>query len=154
MASPTVGTATIIAAARQIYDDKMDAFNKANLIERYIVQQLNTALDNDVLSDQIDYNTGLLVGTIPDIMAEIYNNYSTVTPQPLISAKAKLEFSVYNHSCPIANLFTTVNDNANMAEASGATETPEQLINIGLIVLTRHTFFFNNIRLWNIKTAT
>ena len=50
-APPTVGTASIIAAARQIYDNKMDAFNKANLIEWTIYQQINTALDDDVLAN-------------------------------------------------------------------------------------------------------
>ena len=35
-----------------------------------------------------------------------------------------------------------------MAEANGATETPVQLINIGLIVLTRASSFASNIRKW------
>ena len=42
----------------------------------------------------------------------------------------------YNHSRRITNLFTVINDYVNMAEANGATKTPVQLINIGLIVLT------------------
>jgi hypothetical protein len=147
----TDGTAAVIAAARQAHDEQMSAFNKCTLIERTIVQQINTALDDDVLADLIDDATGLLIGTVPDIMRELYDTYGTVTPQALTTAKAKLETTQYNHARPIANLFTAITDYAHMAEASGATETPEQLINIGLIVITRATFFTNDIRTWNEK---
>jgi hypothetical protein len=128
----------------------MSAFNKCTLIKRTIVQQINTALDNNVLADLIDDTTGLLIGTmIPYIMQELYDTYGTVTPQALTTAKAKVEITAYEHSRPIANLFTAITDYAHMAEASGATKTPEQLINIGLIVITRATIFTNDIRAWN-----
>jgi hypothetical protein len=145
----TDGTAAVIAASRQHYDEQMSAFNKCTLIERTIVQQINTALDDDVLADLIDDATGLLIGTIPDIMRELYDMYGTVTPQALTTAKAKLEITAYEHYRPIANLFTAITDYAHMVEASGATKTPEQLINIGLIVITRATIFTNDIRAWN-----
>ena len=67
----------------------MIAFNNCNIIERTIVQQINTALYNDVLDELIDYSTGLQVGTIPEIMAKLYNTYVTVTPQSLTAAKSK-----------------------------------------------------------------
>jgi hypothetical protein len=73
----------------------MSAFNKCTLIERTIIQQINTALDDDVLADLIDDATGLLIGTIPNIMRELYDTYGTVTPQALTTAKAKLEITVY-----------------------------------------------------------
>jgi hypothetical protein len=49
----------------------MSAFNKCILIERTIIQQINTALDNDVLADLINDATGLLIGDVPDIMPEL-----------------------------------------------------------------------------------
>ena len=54
----------------------------------------------------------------------------------------------YNHSHPIANLFTTINDYANMEKVNGVTETPVPRINIGLIVLTRASLFAKNVRIW------
>ena len=48
-------------------------------------------------------------------MAELYDTYGTVTPQSLTAAKSKLETTTYDHSCPIANLFTAINDYTNMA---------------------------------------
>ena len=119
----------------------MIAFINCNIIEPTIVQQINTALDNNVLANLINDTTGLLVGTIPEIMAKLYDTYGTVTPQSLTTAKSKLETTTYDHSCPISNLFTAINDYANMAESNGATETPVQLINISLIILTRDLVF-------------
>jgi hypothetical protein len=145
----TDGTAAVIAASRQHYDKQTSAFNKCALIKRTIVQQINTALDDDILASLINDATGLLIGTIPDIMQELYDTYGTVTPQARTTAKAKLEITAYEHSRPIANLFTAITDYAHMAEASGATEPPEQLINIGLIVITRATIFTNDIQAWN-----
>ena len=113
-----------------------------------MVQQINTALYNDVLAELIDDSAGLLVGTIPEIMGKLYDTYGTVTPQSITAAKSNLEKMIYNHSRPIANLFTAINDNANMDESNGATETPVQIINIGLIVLTRASIFASNICLW------
>ena len=47
------GTAAVINAARQSYNDQIIAFNDCNIIKRTIVQQINTTLDNNVLADLI-----------------------------------------------------------------------------------------------------
>ena len=144
----TEGTATVIAANRLAYNEKLTILNDCNLIKRTSVQQINTVLDTDVLADFIGDATGLLVGTIPEIMNELYDPYGTVTPQSLTAAKTRLESTAYDHARPVASLFTAINDYANMTEASGATETPVQLINIGLIVLTRASIFASDVRKW------
>jgi hypothetical protein len=48
------------------------------------------------------------------------------------------------------NIFTTINDYANMAEAAEeqAPETTTQLINISLIIITQSTIFASNNRKW------
>ena len=124
----TEGTVAVINAACQAYDDQMIAFNGCNIIERAIVQQINTTLYNDVLADLVNNSMGILVGTIPEIMAELYNTCGTVMPQLLTAAKSKLETTTYDHSRPIANLFTAINDYTNMSEANGSTEVLVQLM--------------------------
>jgi hypothetical protein len=94
----TADTAVVIAASRQVYDEQMSAFNKCTLINRTILQHINTALDDDFLANLINNATGLFIGTIPDIMLELYDTYGTVTPQGLTTAKAKLEITAYNRS--------------------------------------------------------
>ena len=125
----------------------MIAFKDCNIIERTIVQKINTALDNDVLANLIDNSTGLLVGEIPDIMARLYDTYGTVMPQSLTTTKSKLETTTYDHSQPIANLFTRINKYTNMVETNGSTETPVQMINIYLIALISSSIFSNDVRI-------
>jgi hypothetical protein len=59
----TGSTAPQIAEARQTYADHLARFQACNLIERTIIQQINTALDADCLADLIDDDTGLPEGT-------------------------------------------------------------------------------------------
>ncbi len=140
-----------IAAARQTYEDEIAIFQACNLIERTIIQQINTAVDVDCLADLIDNETGLLEGTVPEILQALFDTYGDITPQSLAAAKAKVESTTYNHARPIVNIFTAINEYANMAEAANAAETTSQLINIGIIIITRSTIFSSDIRKWHSK---
>jgi hypothetical protein len=150
----TASTAPQIAEARQLYADEISIFTACNLIERTIIQQINTALDEDCLADLIDDDTGLLEGTIPQIIQTLFDTYGAITPQSLAAAKAKVEATTYNHSRPIVTIFTKINEYANMAEAAHAAETTTQLINIGIIIITRSTIFSSDIRKWHDKADT
>jgi hypothetical protein len=144
-------TAPQIGAARQLYANELVVFQACNLIERNIIQQINTALDQDCLADLIDNETGLLEGTIPVIIQTLFDSYGEITPQTLAAAKAKVEATTYDHARPIVNIFTDINEYANMAEAALAAETTAQLINIGIIIITRSTIFSSDIRKWHDK---
>jgi hypothetical protein len=130
----------------------METFKACNLIERTIIGQINTAIDEECLADMIDDNTGLLEGTVPQIMQELFETYGTITPQSLTATKAKVEATSYNHSKPIINIFTAINDHANMAEAAEAPETTTQLIHLSMIIITRSTIYASDIRKWHEKT--
>jgi hypothetical protein len=69
----------------------------------------------------------------------------------LAAAKAKVKATTYDHARPIVNIFTDINEYANMAEAAHAAETTTQLINIGIIIITRSTIFSSDIRKWHKK---
>jgi hypothetical protein len=150
----TNATAHQITEARQMHADNMAIFKECNLIECTIIQQINTAIDDDSsLADLIDDETGLFEGTVPDIIQELYNTYEAIsTPQSFTDAKAKLQSTTYNQARPIVNIFTAPNDYANMAEAAEAPEMTTQLINIALIIITRSTIFASDIRKWHDKT--
>jgi hypothetical protein len=103
-------TAPPIAATRQTYADDLAAFQACNLIERTIIQQINTAIDEDCLANLIDDETGLLDGTVPEILQNLFDTYGDITPQSLAAAKAKVEETTYNHARPIVNIFTSINE--------------------------------------------
>ena len=119
-------TAAQIATARELHADNSEAFKMCNQIERTIIQQINTAIDPDASSTS---------------STMIFETYGAITPRTLTAAKAALKATTYNHFKPIVNIFTAINDYANMAEAAEATETQTQLINIGLIIITGSTIF-------------
>jgi hypothetical protein len=146
-------TANQIAVAEEAYAKTLHAFKTCSILERIIIQQVNTAVDPDCLANLIDDETGLLEGPVHNIMKHLFETYRAITPQTLTSAKAALETTTYNHAKPIANVFTAINEYANMADAANSGETPTQLINIGLIIITRSTLFGSDIRKWHGKTA-
>jgi hypothetical protein len=146
-------TAAQIDEARQLFQDNLAAFNICNLIERTIVQQINTALDDNCLANLFDNHTGLLEGTIPHIIQRLFDTYGAITPQSLAAKKAKIKALSYNHSRPIVKNFTAINKYASMAEAAHAADTTEQLIHISVIILTRSTIFAKDIRQWHDKPA-
>jgi hypothetical protein len=135
-----------IDEARQLFKDNLAAFNACNLIEKTMVQQINTALDDNCLANLINDDTGLLEGTIPHSIQTLFDTYGAITPQSLAAKKAKVEALSYNHSRLIVTIFTAINEYASMAKAAHAAETTEQLINIGVIIVTRSTIFANDIR--------
>jgi hypothetical protein len=147
----TNSTAPQIADTQQLYADDTAVFQCCNLIKRTILQQVNTALDPDCLADLIDDETGLLEGTIPEILQSLFNTYGDITPQSLASAKATVEATTYNHACPIVTIFTDISAYANMTDTAHAAETTAQLINISIIIITRSTIFSSDIRKWHDK---
>jgi hypothetical protein len=90
-------TGAQIEDARRRFEDDLISFNVCNLIERTIVQQINPALDEDCLADLINDGTGLLEGTIPEIIQTLFDTYRSITPQSLAAAKAKVEAVTYNN---------------------------------------------------------
>jgi hypothetical protein len=106
----TGATVAVVAAERTIFDEALQAFHTCNLVKRIIVQQINTALDDDILPNMVgDVSTGLLEGTIPEIFQSLYRTYGKISPQALAAARKDTEAIVYNHSRPIVNLFTQIN---------------------------------------------
>ena len=138
-----------ITEAHRLFAVQTNTFNACNQVERAIIQQINTALDEDCLADLINEDTGLIQGTVPDIFADLYRTFGVITPQALAQAKTDLEAIVYDHSKPLANIFAAIARYADMANAAESEETTPQLINIGLIIITRPTVFATDIRQWH-----
>jgi hypothetical protein len=140
-----------IAEANRIYTTDLGIFNACNLIERTILQQISTAISEECLANLVDDDTGLLQGTIPQVLSDLFDTYGSITPQSLAAAKAELESTTYDHSKPIVNVFTAISSYALMAEHANSAETPTQLLNIGIIIISRSALFSGDIRKWHDK---
>jgi hypothetical protein len=142
-------TAAQIAEAHRLFAEQTNTFNACNQIERAIIQQINTALDDDCLADLISQDTGLIQGTVPEIFTDLHRTFGAIAPQILAVAKATLAATICNHTKPLANIFTAIARCADMAHAAECEETAPQLINIGLTIFARPTAFANDIRNWH-----
>jgi hypothetical protein len=60
-----------------------------------------------------------------------------------------LEATIYNHTKPLANVFTAIARCADMASAAECEETTPQLINIGLMIIAPPTMFAKDVRNWH-----
>ena len=138
-----------IAEARHAFSEATKTFEKCNQVERCIIQLINAAIDKECLADLYDDETGSLSGTIPEIIQSLMDTFGAITPQTLAAAKAKVEETNYEHSRPIANMFTRINEYSLMADHARASETAQQMINMGLIIITRSNIFSSDIRKWN-----
>jgi hypothetical protein len=87
----TNSTAAQITEARQQHTGGMETFKACNLIQRTIIQQINTAIYEDCLANLIDYETGLREGMVPQIMKELFDTYGAITPQ-----KQQMQEQLYN----------------------------------------------------------
>jgi hypothetical protein len=145
------GTAAQIAANMQVYEDQLEQFNTCNLVERTIIQQIYETIEHDYLVDMIDVHTGLLVGTIPEIFANLFQAFGQITPQELADVKKEVEAINYEHGIHIMKIFTAINEYARKAEFAGVFETTPHLINMGLVIITRANIFAVDIRAWNKK---
>jgi hypothetical protein len=149
--NPTGATVAVVAAERTIFDEALQAFHTCNLVERIIVQQINTALDDDILPNIWSMmSLAFLKVQFPKFSnPSIQDIRKDFSPSP----RKDTEAIVYNHSRPIVNPFTQINKYAQMADHAGASATQAQLIDFGTIVLTASiTRFASDLRKWQAKS--
>jgi uncharacterized membrane protein YgcG len=142
-----------ISAARHIFSQEHNRFNTCNQVERTIIQQIAQAIDAEHLADMIDYETGAINGTIPEIIAELFEIFGQVSAAELAEAKKDVQSTTYDPRKPMSTIFTLIHDYAAMAEFCKTPETPEQLISIGLIIITNVLIFSSDVRKWHAKPA-
>jgi hypothetical protein len=145
----TANTGAQIAHAQQEYNKAKEVYDTTRRVKRSILQQIMTAVSEEYLIGMVDIGTGLLTGEIPDILDQLQDLYATVTPQQLEAAKIELVATNYDHDKSITKLFQSFNDHQLYAMAGKNPYTPQQLINMATITITRANIFQSDIREWN-----
>ena len=140
-----------IAQQTATHNRNLKAFVECNLLERTLIQQIKEAIEADYLEGKLNIDTGLIEGNISEIMAYLFDTYGHISPTLLHDKREELLNTSYNTAKPIDILFNDVSKYASVAEAAGNPETPEQLISIALIILTRTGAFSHDIRTWHAK---
>jgi hypothetical protein len=137
-----------IAIAKDIHDSATKTFKECNLLERTLIQQIKDAIHPDYLEAITDDDTGLITGTIVAIMQYLFETFGYVNPTALNDKRDEILALIVDNDKPIDTVFNAINKYAGVAEAAGSEETPAQLINLAMILLTKSGIFANDIRRW------
>ena len=140
-----------IAERQRLYDLDVATFHEVTHIERTLLNQIGEALNDTVLAAKINDDTGVVEGTVVEIVQYLFQEFGNITDQQLAEAKNKVMQHKYVHDDPISNVFQEIHKYSLMAEAHGTPETSAQLIAIGKIIITNATIFGDAVEKWNNK---
>ena len=142
-----------IAEGNRRYHEATRLFQEANQLESTLQNQIAAALDSTVMMPCLNEETGTVEGTVQDTMQYLFTTYGNITSASLITKKHTLTTHVYVHDDPIITIFNKIHKYAAMAEAQGAPETDQQLINIGMVIIQNATIFATHVEDWEKRIA-
>ena len=147
-------TGTELVHAKQDHEDLIYDFLEVNVLERTIINQLQSALERSILLPKTNKISGLITCTIPEIFKYLFRAYGNITAISLADARYNVIKHQYVHTDPIETVFDKIQDYANMAEAYGNPEPEVQLIEMGLIIIMHAVIFADDIGTWNKKSSS
>ena len=77
-----------ISKAVLLHKETIGTFNLCNLVKCTIIQKINASVDFECLADLVDNEISLLTGTIPEILAFLFEMYGDNTAQTLAAKKS------------------------------------------------------------------
>lgn len=146
---PPQGTQFELFEARRQHELLLKAFKDSNHLERQLIQQIIDAIDPAYTNCIKARRTGLINMTIHEVIAKLFELYGDITPQTLNDKRKEVTELTFDPSKQIDTIFNDIDDFALMAEAAGVPETASQLINLGLIILSKSGSLAQDIRTWN-----
>ena len=147
--SPNNLTGAELTTAKQDHDDLVQDFLEVNVLERTIINQLQAALDRNILLPKTNKISGLITCSIADLFDYLFRAYGNISALTLADARYQVTRHQYVHGDPMETVFDRIQDYANMAEAYGVAEPEVQLIEIGLIIIMNAIIFADDVGHWN-----
>jgi hypothetical protein len=99
----------------------------------------------------VDEDTGLVRGTVPEIMKYLFETYGHISPTTLNEKREEILNMTYDPNKPIDLLYNKISKYDTVVDVVGSPETPSQLVNIALIILEKTGIFPHDIRTWHSK---
>ena len=147
--SPNNLTGAELTTAKQDHEDLVQDFLEVNVLERTIINQLQAALDRNILLPKTNKISGLITCSIADLFDYLFRAYGNISALTLADARYQVTRHQYVHGDPMETVFDRIQDYANMAEAYGVAEPEVQLIEIGLIIIMNAIIFADDVGHWN-----
>ena len=105
MQIPANATAAQATAQRDAHDEAICVYNEAIDMEQALKQQIQGAIAPKHLKGITDRTTQRLIGTIPEIVTWLYDQYGQVTPTMFVTEQTCIMNLSYTPSNPIIKLW-------------------------------------------------
>ena len=142
-------TGAELTHAKQEHEELVHDFLEVNVLERTIINQLQSALDRNILLPKTNKISGLITCTIADLFDYLFRAYGNISALTLADTRYQVTRHQYVHGDPMETVFDKIQDYANMAEAYGISEPEVQLIEMGLIIIMNAVIFADDVGDWN-----
>ena len=152
--SPVNLTDAALTTAKQNHENLVHDFLEVNVLERTIINQIQAALDRNILLPKTNKISGLITCSIADLFDYLFRAYGNISALTLADARYQVTRHQYVHGDPMETVFDKIQDYANMAEAYGVAEPEVQLIEMGLIIIMNALIFADDVGDWNALDAS
>ena len=98
---------------------------------------------------EINEDTGIVPGTVIDIMTYIFNTFGEISDQKLNEEHQKVINHTCIHSGSMANVFNVISKYTAMTDSHGTPKTNEQMIIMGRIIITHAWIFAESVGKWD-----
>ena len=134
--------------AKTVYKEVTQTCQLYQLIQRALVQQVLEAIETNYLNSIWSRVTGQGPAEIRTLIFHIFWVYGKITPQQLRAKQEAVRKMEYQKQESITIIFGAVEDLAEIEELAGRPYSPDQIVDIGYIVLIKNIIFRSNIRKW------
>jgi len=145
--APTL-TGPQIAAAKQTYEDAVKIHRECIALERALIQQTVEAIDKEYLQATRNRQTGQYATHIRDLLQYLFSTYGNITPTDLDLKADQVKKLTYDITNPIDSIFNEIEELSEYAEAAETPYSPNQLIDIGYIIISKNMAFQQDVRAW------
>ena len=142
-----------IAQERDQHEELTRIFREMIAVERTIIQQIVAVVDPKFLKAIRNTHTNKINKTIPEIFEYLFDTYGDVTIQELTELKNQVENLTFNPREPIDNVFTEIEDLADIADIAKSPLTEQQKIDFAYLILQQTNKFNSGLKKWNVTPA-
>ena len=147
------GTAFEIAQQKAQHDEATRLFREVLGVERALIQQIISAIDNKFLQALKNPVTGKIDRTIPEIFEYLYANFGNVSPDELSDLRDDTQKMTFDVKEPVDTVFTAVDKVAEIARIAQSPITDQQKIDMGYIIMKKAKPFQSSLLKWDIRPA-
>ena len=149
-----IGTVEARSNLKNAWQTQKIAFLDADLLERQLMSHIIKSFDRQHLSSIIEPQSGLpLFRTIPLMFQQLFSLFGLITTHELNERRNTIQALTLSGSQQVTSIFHKIDEYSQVARHSGIPESADQLINLGLSIISRSGIFNQDLRTWHDKPA-